>query len=175
MNPYYRDYFWKEGLPYGIEQMPSPEDITYKVVMDPYKKRISIEKYSWGDFLELVYDSALFDFRSLKGENQFAWEKTRVRDSSVSIIRDQNDRVILKEEYEFEGERCRKCSIYSPHGILIGIQRMYYHGLNDSFNGVELRDANDHQVMRKEYEMNQVLDEFGQLTKELWDFSKIVD
>lgn len=170
MNPYYRDYFWKEGLPYGIEKMPSPEDITYKVVMDPYKKRISIEKYSWGDFLELVYDSALFDFRNLKTENQLAWEKTAIPDSSVSIIRDQNDRVILREEYEFESQRCRKCTIYSPQGILIGIQRMYYQEMSDSFNGVILNDANDHQVMRKEYEMSKALNEFGQLTREVWDF-----
>ncbi|MGZ3633348.1 MAG: hypothetical protein ACXU9U_04950 [Parachlamydiaceae bacterium] len=47
MSKYYRDYIWKEGIPYGIEAIESFETITYKIAMDPYRKRIAIEKMVW--------------------------------------------------------------------------------------------------------------------------------
>lgn len=171
MSGYFRNYFWKEGIPYGVDPLSEPSATSYKIPMDPYRKKISIEKYVWGDFFTQVYNSELLDFRTLKAENQQAWERTPLAKSegTKSIIRDQNDRVILIEEYEFRNHRCVECRIFSPHEVLIATQNIYFKEFNDAFDGVILRDANGHQVMRKEYEMNQQTKEFGDIIKTVWD------
>ncbi len=75
MTKYYLDYFWKNGRPQGLKQVSFEqfqlEKNTYKVVADPYYKRISVERYSLGMFEGVVYDSALFNFRHLKPAEQY--------------------------------------------------------------------------------------------------------
>lgn len=174
MSKYYRDYFWKDGIPYGLDPLSDPSATSYKIPMDPYRKKISIEKYEWGDFFTQVYNSELLDFRSLKVENQLAWERTALPKSEgpKSLIRDQNDRVILIEEYVFRKTRCIECRILTPHKVLIAVQNIYYKEFNEAFDGVILRDANNHQVMSKEYAMNSQTNEFGDLLKENWDMQR---
>lgn len=168
---YYRDYFWKEGAPIGKEVLSEPTGTCYKIVTDPYRKRITVEKYIWGDFDELEYDSLLLDFRTLKLENQLAWEKKILSEdpeNSKSLIRDQNDRVILMETYKFNNHRCIECRTYYPMGILVSIQKIFYKEFSDHFNGVILYDAHDRQVMRKEYDIDPITQEFGELLAEEW-------
>lgn len=166
----YKDYLWKEGIPYGTE--PTEEEEGYKIAMDPYRKRISIEKYSQGQFTSIIYDSALFDFRHLKQEAQTAWQKSIVKEDErevVAMIRNQDDRLILIETYAFEGELCRRCVSHSPHGVLVSRQQLYYKALGDAFNGVILFDANQKPVMRKRYEIDPKSNEFTQLLEEEWN------
>ena len=168
---HFRDYFWKDGLPVGLEALPDPSSTSYKIVSDPYRKRISIEKYAWGDFDGVIYDSQLLDFRTLKAENMMPWERTTLGDTKC-LIRDQNDRAILFEEYQFKKHRCIECRVLTPHGVLVGVQRLFYKEFDDAFNGVVLYDANHHAVMKKEYEIHAATNEFGELIKELWEVPK---
>src|SRR5438105_2699280 len=76
----------------------SENEVSYKIIADPYYKRISIEKYIQGSFNSLLYDSAIFDFRHLKPAEQNAWQKTTVNDEEAKVIchiRNQDDRLIL--------------------------------------------------------------------------------
>lgn len=168
---YYRDYFWKDGLPVGKDALTEPTGTCYRILSDPYKKRITVEKYVWGDFDELTYDSQLLDFRKLKVENMNAWEKKLLSESeenSKFLLRDENDRVVLMETYTFKDKRCVECHTYYPMGILVSVQKIFYKEFNDPFNGVILYDGQGRQVMRKEYEMDNVTKEFGTLLKEEW-------
>ena len=153
MTKYHADYVWKGGLPYGIKEVQKGIGITYKIVSDPYHKRNSIEKYEDGKFIEVIYDSALFDFRHLKPEHQYAWEKTTVEETDGQVIceiRDQNDRLVLKEKHVFEGDKCRTCYVYAPHGPLLSVQKILYKECGDPFDGVTLYDSNEHVVLTKE-------------------------
>lgn len=175
---YFLDYYWKNGIPYGkeivhcLESMPS-----YKIVSDPYRKRISIEKYLSGHFIESIYDSILLDFRHLKAAEQHAWQHSSISENestSTSLIRNQDDRILFKEYSVFEQGFCRKCTIYSPQNILLSVHKMYYERLNDSFNGVILFDVNEHPVMKKKYEVDQDTGEFSVLLEECWDFVDLI-
>lgn len=170
MSKYYEDYIWKNGMPYGVKPKSEalPAGITYKVISDPYHKRISIEKYSEGNFTEVIYDSALFDFRHLQPARQTAWQKSSISDT-VCHIRDQDDRLILIEKYLFEGQRCRECRASSPCGLLISIQKIYYVDCQDPFNGVILFDSNQHQVLIKRYQIDSASMEFTDLLEESWE------
>ncbi len=178
MSKFYYDYFWKNGKPYGVGAVHDssiPEKEVYKVIADPYYKRISLEKYRIGLFESIIYDSALFDFRHLKLAEQLAWQKTldfEDKDSAISLIRNQDDRIVLKESYTFEALRCRKCQISSPHGIPLGIQHLHYKALGDNINGVVLFDINFHPVMYKLYEIDETSGEFSQLLEEEWNMEK---
>lgn len=168
---YYRDYFWKEGIPVGKDPLEEPTGPCYKIVTDPYRKRITVEKYVWGDFDLLEYDTLLLDFRTLKLENQHAWEKKMLEEEhehATSLIRDQNDRVILMETYTFKNNRCVECRTYYPMGILVSLQKIFYKEFGDSFNGVTLHDAHGRQVVHKEYEIDPITKEFGVLLVEKW-------
>lgn len=176
MSKYYTDYVWKEGIPYGIAGDDSldkmPEKFGYKIAMDPYRKRISIEKYENGLFHSVVYDSAFLDFRSLKPAEQAAWQKTVLTESPQTIkciIRNQDDRVLFIEEYTFEKNLCRKCQVVSPHGITLSVQKIFYVLLSDSFNGVMLYDSNGHLVMFKKYQADATTGEFLELLEENWN------
>ena len=182
MAEYYRDYVWKNGLPYGVLKCPPadklegvvPElknEITYKIASDPYHKRVSIEKYLDGNFSGIIYDSALFDFRHLKQGEQLAWQKTPISESectAVCHIRNQDDRLILIEEYQFEKGLCRECRTLSPIGALLSVQKITYKAFNDPFNGVFLFDSNGRAVMSKHYEFDEETREFSVLIKENW-------
>lgn len=174
MAKYYQDYTWKEGKPRGLpktSEEPPLKGIAYKIVADPYYKRISIEKYQDGSFASIIYDSALFDFRHLKPAEQTAWRKDKVNESDRTVIchiRNQDDRLILIETYTFEHQLCRECRSSTPHGVLVSVQKIQYVSLGDTFNGVTLYDSNDHIVMFKKYKTDEA-GEFTELLLESWD------
>lgn len=170
MVKHYRDYIWEEGKPLGISPIAAPEEqeLSYKIVADPYNKWISIEKYEGTEWTGTAYDSKLFDFRSLKQTNQTAWTKTAIQEKDRYLIRDENDRIICIEEYVFKENLCVLCRAYSVHGIPLSLQQMLYTALGDPFNGVVLFDANGHRVMNKMYEIDRETGEFAQLLQENW-------
>ena len=175
---YYSDYIWKNGIPYGISKL-APEEVrsnkAYKIVMDPYRKRIAIEFYNQGLFDKIIYDSALLDFRHLNPATQAAWQREIMSDTpaiTISLLRDQDDRVICIEQCEFEKHLCRKCILRSPHGQLISVHEMYYTFLNDPQNLVILYDSEQRPVMQKQYSSDETTGEFTTLELESWDVTK---
>lgn len=168
--PHYKDYFWKKGKPVGRQIVPSDSAISYKIVTDPYKKRFSIEKYTDGSFHLIVYDSYLFDFRHLSGGADSGWQREVFLETETevhSVIRSIEERIILKEKATFNGRNCMECSFYSPHGLEIGKQKMYYKSLGESFNGVILYDLENKPVMTKKYEVDEATGEFTTLLSEV--------
>ncbi len=178
MSKYYRDYIWKEGIPFGIESIDKMAPLTYKIAMDPYRKRIAIEIYMLGEFQKIIYDSAFLDFRHLKPAAHIAWQKCILSeddDSTVAAIYNQDDRLVLMEKYSFENKFCRSCLATSGHGIPLSLQKMYYKILGDEFNGVLLLDINDHPVMLKSYTTDETSGVFTEVLEELWDGQKIAE
>ncbi|MEC7839614.1 MAG: hypothetical protein VX777_06210 [Chlamydiota bacterium] len=177
MYKYYRDYYWKQGKPKGIDVLTEEKISTcesYKIVVDPYFKRYTIEKYSKGIFSDICYDSALFDFRRLKPVDQNAWQKETVNESDneiICLIRNQDDRVIVKERYIFENGLCRSCETIYPSGYLISTQRIYYKKLGDESNKVVLYDRLEHPILIKVYDADETTGEFSELLNEQWDMS----
>lgn len=175
MTKHYEDYFWKEGIPYGIRYVENPLSFiheTYKIVMDPYRKHITIEKYLQNNFKDIIYDSKLLNFRILKIEDTRAWQKiiiSETPDKIVCHLRDQDDRLVFIETHYFDNLLCRKCDVISPHDIPISTQRMYYKSFQDSFNGVVLFDKNNRPVCFKNYEFDENLNEFTNLIEAKWD------
>ncbi len=171
MSIYYKDYLWKEGIPYGVMPLEIPTGEYYKIPMDPYRKYISIEKYLNGALQKIIYDSVLIDFRKLKQADHTAWQKTVISESpekTICLLRDQNDRVIFEEIHSFKEAFCKECLLKSAHGIPLSIHRMSYTKLGDPFNGVILFDLNEHPVMLKHYEADGETGEFTLLLKEDW-------
>jgi hypothetical protein len=172
MSKYWQDYIWKNGSPYGVRDISDNEWKTaYKIVSDPYHKRIAVEKYVQGNFSAVIYDSALLDFRHLKALEQAAWEKTIIKEDETSmecLIRNQDDRVVLIETYHFEAGRCRRSTARSPQGILLSQQRIFYRIMDDSFDGVCLYDAEERLVMQKKYAVDVPSGEFTTLLEEKW-------
>lgn len=178
MSQYYRDYIWREGIPYGIEAVEGSAPLVYKIPMDPYRKRIVIEKYMQGKFSGIVYDSAFLDFRHLKPAEQTAWQKCILSEDdhcTLAAIYNQDDRLIVMESYFFENNFCRQCKAVSGHGIPISQQKIFYKHLGDAINGVLLLDINDHPVMFKNYTSDESSGEFLELIEELWDGKKIAE
>lgn len=177
MQKLFKDYYWKNGIPYGRNSVDSSEIEncdSYKIVSDPYGKHISIEKYSNGRYIQTVYDSNYLDFRHLRPERQVGWEKIIIQESSsqlVCLIRNQDDRVVFFETHFFENDLCRKCRVESPQGIHLSTQRMFYTLFGDPFNGVVLYDQNDHLVLIKRYAISDK-QEFTELIEENWDLSR---
>lgn len=172
MTKYFLNYIWKNGIPYGIQPIGKAGDLAYKIPMDPYRKRISIEKCCCGQFDQVIYDSAVFDFRHLKPMEQTAWQKVIVSESesaSVAEIYNQDDRLVVIETYQFDKGRCRSCVARSPHGLVVSIQRMFYTALGDPFDGVVLWDNNEHPVMLKRYACDPASGEFTDVLEEVWD------
>lgn len=179
MIPYYQDYSWRNGKPVG-RNVIDPSQISdapqaYKIVIDPYFKRISVEKYSKGQFKKVVYDSQFLDFRKLKPAEQTAWSRELLQEDpseTIHLMRDHYDRLILRETSRFEQNQCRECRISSIHDVLLSVHRMYYKALGDSFNGVVLFDLEEKPVMLKEYEVDPVTGEFTNLIREEWENAK---
>lgn len=174
MTKHYQDYFWKDCIPYGLNAVGDSEasniSCTYKIIMDPYRKRISIERYRYSQFDAVVYDSALLNFRHLNETNQQSWQKTIIREIEnrmECIIRDQDDRIVFIETYFFQNNLCKECRATSPQGILLSVQKMRYKHLGDKENDVILFDANEHPVMQKIYEADPNTGEFTNLIQEI--------
>lgn len=168
---FYEEYVWKKGFPVGRKKLKNPSLKGFKIISDPYHKRVSIEHYQNGLFDYTIYDSLILDFRQLHITEQTAWRKEVVEqsDSHMKIlIRDMDDRIIFIEHQTFEQNLCRKCDIISPHGYLASTHQLYYENLGDPFNGVILFDANQHPVMIKKYTVNEQM-EFTDLIEEEWN------
>lgn len=171
---YYSDYWWDHGVPRGLGGVAEPQEVheaVYKIVSDPYHRRISVEKYFKGHFKELVYDSALFDFRWLKPVEQNAWSSQLILEEehrAVRLLRNQDDRIVAKEVYHFEAGQCRQSEAFHPSGVQISVQKMYYVHLGDPVNQVVLFDRSGRQVVVKDYECDEATGEFTVLLKEQW-------
>lgn len=165
---YYQNYFWKHGKPYGARTGSLDDPLSFKVITDPYRKRFSVEQYESGRFIEVIYDSGLFDFRHLKSEECDAWQREQLTEPH-SIIRNMDDRIILFEESLFENDRCRSCKIYSPHRIWIATQDIFYKKSGDLFNGVVLQDKTGRPILIKHYEADEETGAFTSLVKEQWE------
>lgn len=176
MTKYYKDYYWKDGVPFGIQPIDEiAKTDSYKIIMDPYKKRISIESYLKGQFSTTLYDSLLLDFRQLKKPEQTAWQKIPINESQdlmVCLIRDQDDRVLFIETHIFIDNLCRECRVSTPHGISLSVHKMVYKNLGDPFDGVILYDHNEHPVMYKRYEFDEKEQQFTNLLEEEWDMQE---
>lgn len=167
MFPYCTDYTWKEGLPYPKDDVdPSKEQTTYRIVHDPYHKRITIERYTNGRFDCVGYDSALLDFRHLSEATQTAWRQ-KVEEERT-LLYDEHDRLLLIETYQFDQGRCIICQLAAPQGIPIGQQRLYYEDRKDPFSGVVLSDLFLKPVLLKRYALSSD-GEFTTLLEERWD------
>lgn len=177
MFKHYESYYWKGGKPYGVREVdPSLSSFSYKIVSDPYYKRISVEKYRYGQFEKVVYDSRLLDFRYLTLKDQIAWQREILeekKDQSLCLLRDQEDRAILIETLFFDQDRCRRCMTSSIHGIFLAIHRMYYRCLQDDFDGVILYDSEEHPVMMKTYAIDPITGDFSYLLSENWDMQAL--
>lgn len=173
MFKYFRDYYWRGGKPYGIDVVnPLETSPSYKIIVDPYFKRFSVEKYCDNRFDKVVYDSLLLDFRHLTLINQTAWQREIIEekeDQTVCLLRNQDDRAILLETLTFEKDQCRSCRMSSVHGLPLSEHRMYYNRLQDPFDGVVLYDLEGRPVMMKLYEVDPLTGEFTTLLKEEWD------
>ncbi len=171
MTKFYQDYYWKEGLPYGVKAVePKDKEKSYKIIQDPYRKWISIEQYSGTDFNKLIYDSRLIDFRKLHPSEQEGWERelcSETADQTSHFIRNQDDRLIYQEITYFFNNRPVECRIYSPHGMLLSVHEMRYCDRGADFNGVMLFDSNVHEVLVKKYLLDD-MGEFGELIEEIW-------
>ena len=165
------DYYWSHGVPKGnsIALENAPE--AYKIVDDPYHKRYSVERYRKGRFVEVIYDSALLDFRHLKPAAQQGWQREEITRTDTTIeclLRNQEDRVVFLEKHTFETHLCRKCEVFSPYNMLCSVHQMHYTALGDEWNGVILWDRNQHPVMVKRYQSLES-GEFGELLEEQWE------
>lgn len=175
MNPHVLHYHWKKGRPKGVEPVrdASSHPTTYKVVHDPYFIHITLEKYHFGKFQELIYDSQLLNFRKLNPRDQHAWSRETVqieKNSTACVIRDVNDRILYLETHYFDGNFCTSCEVKTPHGWLISTHRMYLQKRGDPFNGVILYDRNSIPVMKKVYAVSES-DEFTDLLQEEWEIT----
>ncbi len=121
MYKHTRDYYWKNGKPYGRETVdPTEASISYKIVSDPSFKRFSVEKYQFLMFEKVVYDSYLLDFRHLSVKDQVAWQREILKEEAhetIGLLHNQDDRAVLIEKLHYEENRCRSCSTSSIHGI----------------------------------------------------------
>ncbi len=172
MNKTFKSYYWDNGRPRGSGVTEASESVTYKVVVDPYYKRYSLEKYEKGQFVDIIYDSALYDFRWLKPQEQAAWHKETIKETEnqlTCLIRNQDDRVIAMEKYTFEKGLCLSCEICYPHGPLIAKQHITYQKLGAEENTVTLLDRLDNPVVIKKYEADEVTGEFTTLISEVWN------
>lgn len=176
MHKYFNEYYWDHGRPRGTAIADFEEPLVYRIVVDPYYKRYSIEQYTNGAFIGIAYDSALYDFRWLKPQEQVAWRKEMIEETpwqTSCLIRNQDDRAIALERYIFEQGLCTLCEIYYPNGELLATQRMAYTKLGASENSVILVDRLSHPVVMKRYEADEKTGEFTTLISEVWNTKNI--
>lgn len=169
----YDDYYWDKGVPKGRGSSETKASITYKIQDDPYRKRYSVEEYEGKIFQKILYDSALFDFRSLfKGEDA-SWQRevlSETATSALTLIRNMEERIILREELHYDTEgKCTGCTLFSCHGVPLGTQTI----CDKPFTGVQFRDISGRLVLQKEYEKNKETGEFGSLLKEVVSFKHL--
>lgn len=176
MSEHFVDYCWVDGVPIGVHPVEKPiKGFSYKIVSDPYKKRITIEKYHSESFFSVIYDSILLDFRQLRQLDPTAWQKVTIYESpqeSKTLILSQEDRILFVETCRFKDLLCYECQIHSAHGLFLSTHRMYYKRSNDPFDGVILYDNQNHPVMFKSYKFDEEIQEFTELLEEQWNMLK---
>lgn len=169
---FYTNYTWKKGRPRGVgKEMEVGAGLCFKVIADPYYKRISVEKYEDNKLIEVIYDSALFDFRHLKQEDA-AWQREVIdeeKNTTRSLVRSIDDRVIFIEVSEFKDDKCICCQILSPHGVPVAKQTIFDELRGDSWNGVQLCDMSGKVILRKKYAKDPLSGDFGELLEEQWE------
>lgn len=175
MSKHFKDYYWKEGKPCGkgFVEHPEKEDLTVKIVADPYYKKITIEAYAKGQFSTIIYDSSLLDFRQMKKSDFHAWEKITTEETEekmISLIKNQNDQVIFKETQYFRDGLTTECLLTTPEGQPLSFHKIFYTSFGDPFNGVILYDRNKHPVMSKKYDIDEKTQEFTNVIEETWNF-----
>lgn len=173
--PLYLDYYWKNGKPVGAGFGSINDNQAFKVIRDPYGKRYSVEKYALGKFVEIVYDSSLFDFRHLKSEETSAWQRENLEELpelTRALIRSMDERIILREESYFKDGICHSCKIFSPHGVFVGTQNILRTSSGDLFNGVILHDCLNRPVVIKKYSIDES-NSFTELLGEQWDHKSV--
>lgn len=168
MHKAYKEYIWKNGKPYGKNLTQDLAGTTYQIIVDPYYKRFSLEAFKDGKFDTLIYDSYLFDFRYLKRPEHAQWRREYLSETAA-LIRDEVDRLILKEVYTFKNDLCIRTDIYTPRELLVASQKIFYKQLNDPFNGVALFDIAGKKVMQKTYEWDETTNAFSDLIEESWE------
>jgi hypothetical protein len=167
MHKAYKDYYWKNGKPQG-QNLADPEASTaFRVFVDPYFKRYTVEELFEGHFHRLIYDSALFDFRHLKRPENDKWRREPLSENEW-LLRDEIDRPILKEIYTFEKDLCRQTQILTPQDHPVALQKITYTHLGDPFNGVTLFDLAGKAVLRKTYTWEPSSRTFTTLLEECW-------
>ena len=179
MHHLFKDYFWQKGKPRGREKLEedafAQTDISYKIITDAYHKRYSVERYRFGEFDLVLYDSILLDFRHLKPQNQQAWRSALSHEADnlkTCLVRDQNDRIVFIEEHLFENGLCRECRVFSPQRQLLSIHKVYYTKFGDPDNGVILYDLDHRPVLIKLYECDKE-GLFTDLKEEIQDMSDL--
>ena len=168
---FFTDYVWINGRPKGRSERldESSDALAYKIVKDPYGKRISLERFQSGKFLDCLYDSHLFDFRVLCSKVDSSWQKIdtgSITEPSSWII-DHDDRTIAKEIYHFDKELCTECHIYYPQGPLVAKQKMAYQGKENFLCAIALFDISNHPAGLKIF----APDGSGACIFESWDMS----
>ena len=161
----FNDYVWVKGKPRGkspILPQDASNGTSYKIVKDPYGKRISIERLERGIFQDIIYDSNLFDFRVLIAKFESSWQK--INHDKGTLIRDHDDRTIAEEFYVFEKGLCTECRIHYPKGPLVAIQKMIY-GKENNLIAMVLYDVLDHPAGLK------MVDAKAVCTFESWDMA----
>jgi len=133
---FFEDYVWVNGKPKGKSKVSEEKGDYFKIVKDPYGKRISLERFSSGQFLDCIYDSNLFDFRALISKVDSSWQK--IEEKASILIRDGDDRTIAEEFYVMENGLCQECRIHYPRGPLVATQKMFYE--NDTLKALVLFD-----------------------------------
>jgi hypothetical protein len=170
---WFLDYYWSNGVPKGLKPLDTPAECCFKIFSDPYRKRYIIEKYNKTLFQGIVYDSYLFDFRSLKKkEEQEGWMREKVTESletQRNIIRALDERVLLVEDAQFQESRCASCRWLSPHGIWLATQIMCRVDQGRPFDGAALYDTENHPVVIKKYQIDPATGEFTYLIEEVWE------
>jgi len=176
--PHFENYVWKNGIPRGkrVVDCPTQANISYRIVHDPYYKRISIERYQKGLWKDIVYDSLSFDFRIIRQSNhekqiQEEWERIPLQTESnetLYLIRNREDRPIYIEKMTFEDSRPRQCTIYSPQRQLLATHTLWYEDKKDPFNGVIVYDQLGKAVVKKIYEFDKEECQFTTLISEHW-------
>ncbi|WP_213106173.1 hypothetical protein [Candidatus Protochlamydia amoebophila] len=158
MHKNYQNYFWK-GRPKSLNLLNEVRSYSYKIVTESYGKWYFIEKYNFGAFEKIIFDSLLLlDFRYLNSIHQNAWQRKQFNKESTQIqclLRNQEDRATFFKTHCFDNQNCTFCKIHPTHGLLSAFQKLYYQNKQDVFNRFVLFNLENHPVMIKTYQTTQ--------------------
>jgi hypothetical protein len=163
---FYLKFSWKNGTPFGIDPVQGAVPVAYRVIKDPYRKRFSVERYHNLIYQSTVYDSGVFDFRKLRSAEQKVWRREEIEQGA--LIRDEDDRVILRERYFFLGDVCQELELRSAQDLLVARQTMYYSSLGDPFDGALLFDLEGGVILWKKYALESETNQWSHVISQGW-------